>query len=150
MVTGDHPDAWVYAGEDSSGVRQIEVWPHTPAVQQMRERLVTDFDLGVLRLANGFSRRPRYIRWAVAHILRYSYSLWYAFFGSLEASGDAVAGIARGLALVIVDAGMDDEGGAVVVEEHDAVDATVVGITGSYGKTSTKFAVMRIIVPIRW
>jgi hypothetical protein len=60
--------------------------------RQMRQRLATDFDLGALRLTNIFARRRRHIEWVVAHILRYNYSLWYAFFGSLDAVGETFAG----------------------------------------------------------
>jgi len=52
--------------------------------RQMRDRLESKIDDGVLRLAHGFQRRPRHIRWVTEHMLRWSYSLWYAYFGSLD------------------------------------------------------------------
>jgi len=52
---------------------------------QMRERLEKRIDLGILRLAHGFQRRPRHIRWVTDHMLRWCYSLWYGYFGSLDA-----------------------------------------------------------------
>jgi hypothetical protein len=55
--------------------------------RQMRERLESKFDLGVLRLATVFQRRPRHIRWVAEHLLRWGYSLWYAYFGSSDSLG---------------------------------------------------------------
>jgi hypothetical protein len=55
--------------------------------RQMRDRLESRIDLGMLRLAHVFQRRPRHIRWVTDHMLRWSYSLWYAYFGSLDAIG---------------------------------------------------------------
>lgn len=52
--------------------------------RQMRDRLESKIDLGVLRLAHGFQRRPRHIRWVTEYMLRWSLSLWYAYFGSLD------------------------------------------------------------------
>jgi hypothetical protein len=51
---------------------------------QMRQRLDSRIDLGALQVASVFSRRPRYIRWVVEHLLRYATSLWYAYFGSQQ------------------------------------------------------------------
>jgi hypothetical protein len=53
--------------------------------RQMRDRLDSKVDLGVLRLARVFERRPRHVRWVLEHMLRWSYSLWYAYFGALDA-----------------------------------------------------------------
>src|SRR5687767_14046266 len=47
--------------------------------RQMRERLQSRIDLGVLRLTHAFQRRPRHIRWVTEHLLRWTYSLWYAY-----------------------------------------------------------------------
>ena len=55
--------------------------------RQVRDRLEARIDLGMLRLAHVFQRRPRHIRWVTDHMLRWSYSLWYAYFGSLDAIG---------------------------------------------------------------
>jgi hypothetical protein len=52
--------------------------------QQLRDRLATGIDLGVLRLARVFQKRPRHIRWYLDYMLRWSYSLWYAYFGAIE------------------------------------------------------------------
>lgn len=41
---------------------------------------------------------------------------WFTSFD--DAAGDSIAGIPGGLAFVVVRAGMDDDGGAVVVERH--------------------------------
>lgn len=59
---------------------------------QMRERLATGIDLGALRVTTLFSRRPRYIQWVVEHLLRYGYSLWYAYFGPLDPAGEQLCG----------------------------------------------------------
>src|SRR5262249_32377494 len=40
----------------------------------------------------GFVRRPRHIRWVVDAFLRYAFSLWYAYFGALDAIGDRFCG----------------------------------------------------------
>jgi hypothetical protein len=60
--------------------------------RQLRDRLGAKIDLGALRLNAVFSRRPRHIQWVVEHLLRYSYSLWYAYFGSLDSVGDQFCG----------------------------------------------------------
>ncbi|MCI0359216.1 MAG: hypothetical protein L0211_12120 [Planctomycetaceae bacterium] len=52
--------------------------------RQMRDRLESRIDLGILRLAHAFQRRPRHIRWVTEHMLRWCYSLWYGYFGSLD------------------------------------------------------------------
>jgi hypothetical protein len=61
--------------------------------RQMRERLEDRIDLGILRLALGFQRRPRHRHWVLAHLLRWCYSLWYAYFGSLDSAGRDLAGV---------------------------------------------------------
>jgi hypothetical protein len=53
--------------------------------RQMRDRLESKIDLGVLRLARVFQRRPRHVHWVLEYMLRWSYSLWYAYFGALDA-----------------------------------------------------------------
>jgi hypothetical protein len=60
--------------------------------EQMRQTLQQGVDLGTLRMAAVFSRRPRYFRWVVEHLVRYGYSLWYAFFGSLDSVGEQFCG----------------------------------------------------------
>ncbi len=60
--------------------------------RQMRSRLEAKIDLGIVRLATGFQSRVRHMRWALEHLLRYSYSLWYAYFGALDAVGPKFCG----------------------------------------------------------
>jgi hypothetical protein len=60
--------------------------------RQFRERLARDVDLGVFRLVSHFSRRPWQARWAIELFLRHAFSLWYAYFGSLDALGDRFGG----------------------------------------------------------
>jgi hypothetical protein len=60
--------------------------------RQMRDRLEHDIDLGVLALMLLFSRRPRQARWVIEPFLRHGFSLWYAYFGSLDAAGAQFAG----------------------------------------------------------
>lgn len=59
---------------------------------QLRQRLDKSIDLGVLGTAAIFDRRFRYVEWVVWHLLRYGYSLWYAFFGELDRTDDWVCG----------------------------------------------------------
>lgn len=59
--------------------------------RQFRDRLTAGIDLGVLRLARVFQKRPRHIRWYLDYLLRWSYSLWYAYFGAIDDIGQ-VAG----------------------------------------------------------
>jgi hypothetical protein len=61
--------------------------------QQMRERIRDKIDWGMLRLINIFHRKPRHIRWVAEHLVRWSYSLWYAYFGSLDAIGERFCGM---------------------------------------------------------
>jgi hypothetical protein len=61
--------------------------------RQFRSRLEEKIDLGMVRLATGFSRRVRHMRWALEHVLRYSYSLWYAYFGALDSVGPQFCGV---------------------------------------------------------
>jgi hypothetical protein len=63
---------------------------------QIRERLRDKVDWGVLRLANAFQRKPRHIRWVMEHLTRWTYSLWYAYFGSLDSIGDRFCGVPIG------------------------------------------------------
>jgi hypothetical protein len=59
--------------------------------RQFRDRLSAGIDQGVLRLARVFQKRPRHIRWYLDYLLRWSYSLWYAYFGVIDDIGE-VAG----------------------------------------------------------
>jgi hypothetical protein len=60
--------------------------------RQLRERLADDADLGMLQLVTGLGHRPDG-RWVIEHVLRNSFSLWYAYFGSLDAIGDSFCGV---------------------------------------------------------
>jgi hypothetical protein len=61
--------------------------------RQLRERLAEDADLGMLQLVALLGRRPRPdALWAIAHVLRHGFSLWYAYFGALDAVGEAFCG----------------------------------------------------------
>jgi hypothetical protein len=61
--------------------------------EQLRQRLATGIDLGVLGTTAIFSRRFRYVEWAIWHLLRYGYSLWYGYFGTLDAVGRQLCGV---------------------------------------------------------
>jgi hypothetical protein len=61
--------------------------------RQMRERLAGEADLGLLQLVALLGRQPRPdARWLIEHFLRHSFSLWYAYFGSLDAAGNSFCG----------------------------------------------------------
>jgi hypothetical protein len=61
--------------------------------RQLRERLTGDADLGLLQVAAQFGKRPRPdARWAIEHLLRHGYSLWYGCFGALDAVGERFCG----------------------------------------------------------
>jgi hypothetical protein len=51
---------------------------------QLRHRIANGADLGMLRFATTFARRPRQAHWIVDAWLRYAFSLWYAYFGPLD------------------------------------------------------------------
>jgi long-chain acyl-CoA synthetase len=55
--------------------------------EQMRERLAADMDLGMLGLTALFGRRQRHARWMMEVGLRNLFSLWYAYFGSMDVAG---------------------------------------------------------------
>jgi hypothetical protein len=85
--------------------RPAELADHDQLVRnlsgQIRERLRDKVDWGVLRLANAFQRKPRHIRWVMEHLTRWTYSLWYAYFGPLDAIGDRFCGVPIGNAYYI-------------------------------------------------
>lgn len=56
--------------------------------RQFRQRLAADMDLGVLQLATLFSRRSQYAQWALDVLFRHTFSLWYGYFGNLDALGE--------------------------------------------------------------
>jgi hypothetical protein len=59
--------------------------------RQTRERLGADADLGMLQLVALLGRRPD-ADWVIEHFLRHGFSLWYGYFGSLDAVGDSFCG----------------------------------------------------------
>jgi hypothetical protein len=59
---------------------------------QMRQRIDERIDLGVLRMVGMCRRYPRHFCWTVEHFLRYRYSLWYAYFGSVDSVGQRLGG----------------------------------------------------------
>ena len=61
---------------------------------QFRARLASGADIGVLELTMVFSRRQRQALWVIENFLRYGFSLWYAYFGSLDAFGEMFFGTA--------------------------------------------------------
>jgi hypothetical protein len=61
---------------------------------QLRQHLEHEVDLGVLQLLTTFTRQPHRLRWAVDHCLAHGFSLWYAYFGALDALGRELIGVA--------------------------------------------------------
>jgi hypothetical protein len=61
--------------------------------QQMRDVLRKKIDWGLLRLVNLFHRKPRHIRWVAEHLTRWTFSLWYGYFGSLDLIGNRFCGV---------------------------------------------------------
>jgi hypothetical protein len=58
--------------------------------RQLRERLAGDADLGMLQMVAHLGKRPRPDSlWAIEHSLRHGFSLWYAYFGALDAVGES-------------------------------------------------------------
>jgi hypothetical protein len=60
---------------------------------QLKRHLQQDVDLGILQLISTFTRRPHRLRWGVDHCLAHGFSLWYAYFGALDALGKEFLGI---------------------------------------------------------
>jgi hypothetical protein len=61
--------------------------------RQMRERLESGADLGVLQQAALMGRQPGHsTHWLAEMALRRGLSLWYAYFGALDAAGDRFCG----------------------------------------------------------
>jgi hypothetical protein len=60
---------------------------------QLRRHLQQDVDLGILQLISTFSRQPHRLRWGVDHCLAHGFSLWYAYFGALDALGKEFLGV---------------------------------------------------------
>jgi hypothetical protein len=62
--------------------------------RQFRERLADEIDLGMLQCLSTLSGRPRQTRWLLDLALKTGFSLWYAYFGALDAVGDSFCGAA--------------------------------------------------------
>jgi hypothetical protein len=67
--------------------------------QQFRHQLERGADLGTVQLAHflqspGAVLRPRFARWSVRRLMGRGYSLWYAYFGALDAVGERFGGAA--------------------------------------------------------
>jgi len=60
--------------------------------RQMRDHLAAQLDLGAVQLAALFGRRPHQARWTLELFMRYAYSIWFAYFGSLDSVGDTFCG----------------------------------------------------------
>jgi hypothetical protein len=60
--------------------------------EQFRERLERSADLGLVELARFVSTRPRLADASVRRVMLGGYSLWYAYFGSLDAAGTEFCG----------------------------------------------------------
>jgi hypothetical protein len=60
---------------------------------QLRRHLQQEIDLGMLQLISTFTRRPHRLRWGVDHCLAHGFSLWYAYFGALDALGKEFLGV---------------------------------------------------------
>jgi len=62
--------------------------------RQLRERLAQDSDLGMLQCLSVLSKSPRQTRWVLDLALKTGFSLWYSYFGALDAVGERFAGAA--------------------------------------------------------
>jgi hypothetical protein len=62
--------------------------------RQMWERLASDSDLGMLQWTSVLSKRPRQTRFILNLVLRIGFSLWYGYFGAVDAVGDSFCGAA--------------------------------------------------------
>jgi hypothetical protein len=60
--------------------------------KQMRERIASGIDLGLLELTAYFGRRQRQARFALEVAIRYMFSLWFAFFRSMDQLGRTFLG----------------------------------------------------------
>ena len=56
---------------------------------QLRDRLQRRIDLGVIALSDLFRHRRGIVGYAMSRLMRGGYSVWYAYFGSGDAIGDA-------------------------------------------------------------
>ena len=62
--------------------------------RQFRESLADEIDLGMLQCLSTLSGRPRQTRWLLDLALKTGFSLWYAYFGTLDGVGDSFCGAA--------------------------------------------------------
>src|SRR5262249_28028975 len=61
--------------------------------RQLRHELAAGADLGVLQQAALMGRQPWHdSHWLVDMVLRHGFSLWYAYFGALDAGSDRFLG----------------------------------------------------------
>jgi hypothetical protein len=61
--------------------------------RQLRDQLAAGADLGVLQQAALMGRQPWHeSHWLVEMVLRHGFSLWYGYFGALDAVGDCFCG----------------------------------------------------------
>jgi hypothetical protein len=60
--------------------------------RQLRERLAAGCDLGMLQLVSVINRRPRRVRLVIDSLTGLAFSLWYAYFGPVDAVGDQFCG----------------------------------------------------------
>jgi hypothetical protein len=61
--------------------------------RQLRDQLASGADLGVLQQAALMGRQPWHgSHWIVEMVLRHGFSLWYAYFGALDAAGERFCG----------------------------------------------------------
>ncbi len=61
--------------------------------RQLKDRLEQEIDLGMVQHMAIFCRRPRHARWVLDAVLRHTFSLWYAYFGSQDAAGDRLCDV---------------------------------------------------------
>lgn len=60
--------------------------------EQLRERLQTDCDLGVLELTDLSRHLPGFFRKSTGGLLKNNYSVWYAWFGAAGGAADSLCG----------------------------------------------------------
>jgi hypothetical protein len=60
--------------------------------RQLRDRLADQSDLGMLQWTALHRKRPQQMRWILDLVLRIGFSLWYAYFGTLDAVGETFCG----------------------------------------------------------
>jgi hypothetical protein len=61
---------------------------------EIRDRLATEMDLGIVAGSALLNRWPWQANWFVEILLRYAVSLWYGYFGSMDSVGERFCGAA--------------------------------------------------------